>query len=315
MSTMIFKNIWQPVSRPLRVSGSTHKDGQVPPHFWGIPVLSQNPDPSSASYFKSASVSLAIASSSFVGITNTLTFEPGFCELSLCSSQPVIFLFVKINSEIAEIAAHLLPYVIIILSPIPAVNTISSTPIHCSHIGTDVFLQLYMRIHPLRSLLFLSPAFIASVRSRKSLDRPPERPNTPDFFVEDIHHSRNVKSLFLGDELHDRRIDISGAGSHHKSLQRSQSHGSINGFSVHDSCHAGSVPEMAHTIVLRSSYGLSITSAAFFRYIVCGLCRGSRSVLFYICHSTHTEGRTYKPSPASSGGKLCQILRPSVCPA
>ena len=78
-------------------------------------------------YFTNASVSLAIASSSLVGITSTLTLEPGaeitiYCPLFELASSSIS---IPRNARYP----HTFFLVILSFSPTPAVNAMASTPL------------------------------------------------------------------------------------------------------------------------------------------------------------------------------------------
>ena len=75
----------------------------------------------------------------FIGRDNENSYLGArFCELLLSSSQSVIRLFVKINAQIAEIASHLLSYIVIILADACGKYDIIHA-VHRSRIGTDIF--------------------------------------------------------------------------------------------------------------------------------------------------------------------------------
>ena len=76
--------------------------------------------------YTSATVSRQIASSSFVRNNCNLTLESGV-EINNFFSTVSVSIFVKCNAKVAEIAYNfLVPG--LAFSPIPAVNTIASTP-------------------------------------------------------------------------------------------------------------------------------------------------------------------------------------------
>ena len=65
------------------------------------------------------------------------------------------------------------------------------------------------------------------------------------FLVQNVHNACNIQVLFLGDELHDSRINITGTGSHYHTFQRGKTHGSIDTFAVYNSADGGTVAQMA----------------------------------------------------------------------
>ena len=99
------------------------------------PLLSES---SQYDYFTSARVSLAIASSSFVGITNTLTFEPGFVSSFSVPLNPVLTSLSKSYSKITKVAAYLLADIIVILTD-SGCKRDTVHAVHGSCISADVF--------------------------------------------------------------------------------------------------------------------------------------------------------------------------------
>ena len=59
--------------------------------------------------------------------------------------------------------------------------------------------------------------------------------------VQNGHDLVDVLALFVSDELHDGRINITGTGSHDQTFQGSQTHGGIYTFAVLHCRYAGTV--------------------------------------------------------------------------
>ena len=66
------------------------------------------------------------------------------------------------------------------------------------------------------------------------------------FLVEYVHNALDIKVLFLGDELHDSRIDVTGTCSHNNTFKWCKTHCGIYTFTVYNSADRGSVSKVAN---------------------------------------------------------------------
>ena len=64
--------------------------------------------------------------------------------------------------------------------------------------------------------------------------------------VQNGHDLVDVLALFVSDELHDGRIDITGTGSHDQTFQRCQTHGGVYTLAVLNSGYAGTIAQVAN---------------------------------------------------------------------
>ena len=112
--------------------------------------------------------------------------------------------------------------------------------VHCCYIRTDVFCYtVAVGVHGADAMLITSVITILQISEigRQVIGQAVYT----GLLVQNSHDLVDILALFVSDELHDSRINITGTGSHDQTFQRSQTHGGIYAFAVLNCRYAGTV--------------------------------------------------------------------------
>ena len=154
-----------------------------------------------------------------------------------------ISIFVKCYAKVSEIADNLLTYRDRILTDTCCEDDRVNT-IHCCNISAYEFSDAIAENVDGISCILVS-AFSCLVEVTEIAGKSAGKSEKTRFLVEYVHNALNVQVLFLSNELHDSRIDVTGTSSHNNTFKWCKTHCCIYTFAIYNCADGRSVSKVA----------------------------------------------------------------------